>query len=135
LSDPTTEAIVFSRYLVGVHPSPEHAARYARACATLFPDPPSAQDASLVAFALRWPWFLGPLDAASALIRPGSLLRRRILVMAAILETTPEHAEKFLPRARSPLGVLWTIAHVGVTSIAQAAVGVPLLALATRARA
>jgi hypothetical protein len=42
------------------------------------------------------------LDAVLALLRPQSLLRARLLVMAAILETTPAHAADFLPR---PVGM------------------------------
>ena len=51
------------------------------------------------------------LDAAAGLLRPGGALRNRILLMAAILETTPEFADHFLPQHMGPLAL---VLHVGV---------------------
>lgn len=130
---PAAESVIFSRYLIGVTASAELSDRYALACAALFPEPPSAPDAALVAFALRHPRWIAALDAAAALVRPGALLRRKILVMAAILETTPRHADLFLPRAQSPFGFFLTVMRVGVASAWRAAVGLLLLAVAQRA--
>lgn len=131
---PRAESALFSRYLLGVNAPPHLSERYDAACARLFPEPPAPADAALLSFARRHPWSIAPLDAAAALIRPGSLLRRKILVMAAILETTPDHADRFLPKARPVPALLLTIVWVGITSVVYAAIGLPLIYLAQRAR-
>ena len=48
-------------------------------------------------------WSIGSIDSAIAIINPQSNIRKRILVMLAILETMPEYTEMFLPRKRHPL--------------------------------
>lgn len=126
------EADLFSRYLLGADPAPELADRYARACDRLFPTPPSAPDAALVAFALRHPRLLPALDSAAAILRPGSLLRRKILVMAAILEATPSGADHFLPRPHTRMGLAFLLLRTTASAAANLAVGVPALWLAQR---
>jgi hypothetical protein len=126
------EAVLFARYLVGVDPPGALVERYDRACATLFPDPPTRDDAAVLAFALRHPRSIPALDAACALLRPGALLRRKILVMTAVLETTPDGAATFLPRARSPIGLALTIIGVGATAVVHTAAGLVVLYLAQR---
>ena len=41
----------------------------------------------------------GVYDAGIALVNPESLIRRKILIMLAILEASPLHCHKFLPAA------------------------------------
>ena len=72
--------------------------RYRDAVARLFPDPASPRDRALLAFAIGHPWSVGALDTAAALLAPTSRLRQRLLLMAALLETTPAGAAEFLPR-------------------------------------
>jgi hypothetical protein len=55
--------------------------------------------------------------------------------MAAVLETSPEFADEFLPRAVPPLRLFAGLALQGVRAVLRAAVGVPLYAAAARARA
>lgn len=52
-------------------------------------------------FALRRPWSLAALDGALALRQPDAPLRKKLLVMAAVLETRPNYCDDFLPRDRS----------------------------------
>lgn len=115
--DMEAEARAFARHVVGVALPEALLARYAEACTRLFPEPPDAIDAALLAFAARHPWSVGPLDAATALLRPASGLRARLLVMAAVLETTPELADAFLPR---PTGRVALVGHLGAIGIAAA---------------
>jgi len=126
------EAALFSRYLLRTDPAPDVVERYADACDRLFPGPPSAADGALVAYARRHPRLLPSLDAAAAILRPGALLRRKILVMAAILEATPGGAEHFLPRANTRAGLAWLLISTGAAAVAHVALGVPLLWLAQR---
>lgn len=129
------EARIFGRYLVGRTPPPELVARFCEASGTLFSAEPPAADAALVAFARRHPWSVGFLDGACALLRPSGLLRGKLLVMSAILETSPAFADEFLPRSLPPLGLLVRVAVSGTAAVVRAAVGTLVYAAAVRSRA
>lgn len=128
------EARIFARYLVGRPPAPEVVARYREASRALWPDAPGPGDAERLAFVRRHPWSVGPIDAAAALLDPGGQLRCKVLVTAAILETTTAHAEDFLPRTVSVRALLWRMAASGTTAVAQAVLGALLWPLAGRSR-
>jgi len=118
---------MFGRYLIGGAPSPEAVGRYVEACGAIFPTPPDRGDAVLLDFVRRHPWAIGPLDAASGMVAPGSAIRGRLLLMLALLETTPAHADFFLAPSRSPGGLLLHLARCGVVALLKAAAGLPLL--------
>jgi hypothetical protein len=124
------EARLFTRHLVRRDPSPALVARYHAACVRLFPDAPDATDVALLAFVHAHPWSIGPLDGALALLRPQSLLRARLLVMAAILETTPAHAADFLPRPTRLGPLAWRLSVLGVVAVVQVLVGAVLYPIA-----
>ena len=128
------EARLFARYLVGRQPPAELVERYRAANAAIFTEPVAREDAALVAFARRHPWSVSLLDAASGLLRPGSLLRNKILLMAAILETSPAFADEFLPRDARPLGLLLALVAHGTVAAARAALGAVVYAAAVRSR-
>jgi hypothetical protein len=129
------EARVFAHYLVGGTPEPAVVARYCAASRALWPAPPGARDSALLDFVRRRPWSVGPLDAAAALLDPGGLLRSKVLMMSALLEATPAHADDFLPRSVSARALLWRLASSGTVAVLQAAVGALLYRLVGRARA
>lgn len=131
----TREGFVLGRYLVGREPAPALVARYVAASRTLFAVATTPQDRAVVAWVHRHPWSLPFLDAAAALRAPTGLLRGKVLVMAAVLEASPEHAEDFLPAAVSPAGLVWRLLVSGTAAVMQALVGLPLWAIAARARA
>jgi len=78
---------------------------------------------------------VGFLDAASGLLRPGSVLRSKILVMAAILEASPAFADDFLPRAVHPVALFGQLALHGSLVVVRALLGPLVWAAATRSRA
>jgi hypothetical protein len=119
------EARIFARYLIGTDPAPQHIARYLDAENRLSPDCNDLDPAG--SFVRRHPWAIGPLDSASALLRPDSRFRAGMLRMAAILEASPQFADRFLPECRSRLGILTRLMGIGVSTAWQLAVGVPLL--------
>ncbi len=124
----TEESALIGQYLLGVVSSPELAERYAAAHQFL---DLGAEEPEL-RFLYRYPRLLPFLDAAAALLRPRSTLRKKVFLMAAILEATPEHAEFFLQR---PAGLWFTLATVvwqGARSAGKLLVGVPLFLLARR---
>jgi hypothetical protein len=101
----------------------------------LFPEPPAPADAALVRFACERPWSVPFLDAAAGLLAPSSRLRAKILVMAAILETTPALADEFLPQSDVPLGTLaLRLVAAGLAAAGYALGGVALLPVARRSR-
>ncbi|MDM0113748.1 NAD-dependent epimerase/dehydratase family protein [Variovorax sp. J22R133] len=116
------EARVLARYLVGANPSPEVVQRYVDAHRQLL----LAQPDKVTAFARRHPSCLGLLDAAAATRGTAAPLRRRVLLMATVLEATPEHARRFLPAPRSPLATVAAIAWHGTRATLMALLGMPL---------
>ena len=130
-----SEACTFGRYLVGRTPPPELVARYCEANAALFTAPPAPADEAIVAFVRRHPWSVGLLDAAVGLRRPGSLLRNKILVMTAILETSPAFADEFLVPPVHPIVLALRVAALGTLAVARTLLGLALYPAAARARA
>jgi hypothetical protein len=124
------EAAIFARYLVrGVAPA-DVVARYRDAVMRLFPDPETHRDRALLAFVRRHPWSVGCLDAAAALVARDSRLRQRLLVMAALLETTPEGAGEFLPREPGLAGLAFRLPAIGLGAVARLALGLVLFPIA-----
>ena len=128
------EARVFSRYLVGRNPPDELIDRYEKANRALFTEPVDQRDRALVGFIGRHPWSVSLLDAASGVIRPKGLLRGKILTMGAILETSPEFADEFLPREAHPATLVLRVFTLGVVAVACAVLGSLLYGIAIRSR-
>lgn len=84
------------------------------------PDPASR-------FALARPWAIGPIDAAGAISRRAGVLRAKLLLMTAILETSPELADRFLPARESPAATLIALAWDGLRVVAAALIGLPIV--------
>jgi hypothetical protein len=129
-----TEAIRFSRYLIGADPTEELVARYCEANAILFVDPPSAADRALLEFAHAHPWSI-PLFDASTGVSSGSRFRKKLLVMMAILETTPRFVDRTSPRSVGFGHITLRVGATGVVMVAKLAAGLALsFVLARRAR-
>jgi hypothetical protein len=125
------EARIFARYLIRAEPSADVIERYGDAVARLFPDPDSARDRALLAFVGRHPWSVGCLDAAAAVVARNSRLRQRLLVMAAVLETTPEGAAEFLPRDSGVGTLLLRLPVIGLAAGCRLLAGLVLFPLVT----
>lgn len=120
----------FGRYLLGRTPSTELQARYAEALRLL--SNRELETSAALRLATRRPWMLPFLDAACGWVRPRDPLRRRLLLAAAILEATPEHAHDFLPQQRSRAAILLLLAWKGLTASGKLVVGMLLLKLCCR---
>jgi hypothetical protein len=129
-----SEARVLARYLVGRTPSQELIDRYERANRALFTEPVEQRDAALVGFISRHPWSVPFLDAASGVLRPDGLLRRKILTMGAVLETAPEFADEFLPRGAHPAALALRLCSLGFVALSYSVLGSVLYAVAIRSR-
>ena len=128
------EGALLARYLLGREPPPEAAQRSVGGCAQLFVDPASPEDSALMSFIRRHPWSLPSLDAACGLLRPRSLLRQKLILMLAILETIPGIAEAFVAMPAPRFVVLLRLAATGFVASLKIAAGVVLLPAARRSR-
>lgn len=77
-------------------------------------------------FMIKNKWSIGCIDSALAFFSPQSNIRKRLLVMLAILETMPEYTDLFLPRSRPLLYHLY-ILWVGCRAILKTMAGYLLL--------
>jgi hypothetical protein len=118
--------------LLGVDPSPELIERYRRAEAALFPRAASNEDAALLEFVLRRPSLLPLLDAAAGLLRPANRLRRKLVVLSAILEADPAHVDRFLPAPARPSVVLFRLCWSVLVAAGKIVLGLPVYLVARR---
>lgn len=123
------EAAVFCQYLVGRAPQRAWVDRYVAACRVHFTAPPSARDAALLSFCVRHPRAVPLLDAAAGLLAGDGLLRRKILLMASLLEATPECAPAFVPRPTSAPGFVARATGLALLAACEAAAGAVLFVL------
>jgi hypothetical protein len=65
-------------------------------------------------------------DAGLALVDPSSVIRRRLFLMLAVLEASPDFADQFLPRRCPPREAL-PVAAAAVRGAFRAVVGVILV--------
>lgn len=112
-------------------PSPEVARRYAAANRKLFGE--HAPRSAALSFARRHPWSAGLLDAACGWRRPDDTLRRKMLILSAVLETTTTHANHFLPAHRGLPAMFALLFWNGAKGVAKALAGAMLLPVADRA--
>jgi hypothetical protein len=98
------EAAIFSKYLINALPTQADIKLYKDAVAS---SPSiSKSDQKLLAYIHKHPWSLRFIDAALPFYRPHSEVRRRIYLILAILEASPDHSDAFIPNRKSPLYIL-----------------------------
>ena len=128
------ECRIITAYLVGDRPTDELIQRYINAHTILLNENRSPRELAVAAFVRRHPWALPSLDAALAVLRPAALLRSKILLLIAILETVPQYADHFFPEAVSGPRFFWQMAGYGVVSAAKFVLGCCLYPIAVHAR-
>ena len=131
-----SEAELFARYLLGPAAiiSSDVLERYADGCLTLFDAPAAPDDVAVVDFVQRYPWALASVDAAAALLCPQTLIRKKLLLLLAVLETTPAHVDSFTSVSRSRAGIVLRLVWWAGRNAGQALIGAVLLWLARRSR-
>ena len=123
------ESVMITNYLLGCDPPKEIVGRYVAANIALFGKQiVGAQDSELN-FVLRHPSMLPFIEAAAGIIKPDSILRRKIFVMSAILETTPKYANFFLDIPDSIFKILCYLAWNGLRGVIKLAVGIPIFVI------
>jgi hypothetical protein len=103
-----TEAIAFSRYLIGEEPDEQSVALYI-AAQKKFDMAISAREASKLKFTLRFPGTLGMIDGALALVNPEHVLRKKLYIMFSILESGPKYHAYFLPQKHGSSHIIFIL--------------------------
>ncbi|HVS08711.1 MAG TPA: hypothetical protein VMS76_02470 [Planctomycetota bacterium] len=124
------EARVLGRYLSGAEPSAYVLAKYAEAHRLALPqlEPESRFDELLVAFARGGTFRAYMADAHARGFRPASLLRRKLVLLLAILECSPQGGDLDAPDPGSRAGFALRAAFDGARFTLAVAAGA-LLAL------
>ncbi len=124
------EAEVITRYLVGEAPGRGHVVSYVSANSVLFAD----ADDALTAFCRRRPFWLPLVDSGAGFLDNACLLRRKILLMAAILEASTRFAPHFLPGESTTRLDLVRVGVTGAVAALRTLLGVPLVLTLRRSR-
>ncbi len=122
------ESILIARYLLDCEPAQELQERYEQANRLLFGETTEPE----LRFLHRHPWALPFLDAGAGLLRPESIVRKKIFLMTAILEATTAHAEFFLQGSGSAARLVGDLIWQGLRSALKITIGIPVFILARR---
>jgi hypothetical protein len=123
--DSQAEARYITRYLLGQWPEEQSVNQYTAALAChnfSFTE----KENRIWQKCLQNRFLLGCIDGALALKNPQSGIRRKILLMQAILESAPAFAPYFLPQQRSGF-YLFTLFFTGCRAVVKALLGYMLL--------
>lgn len=118
-----TEARVFTRYLIGQDANTQAVQLYEAAMKT---SKPNLADQKLLKFMVSHPHSIGLIDAGLIFHDAESEARRRLYVMFAILEASPDYYDSFLAKQRSLFYVV-IIAYSGIRAITKAGLGLVLI--------
>ncbi len=125
------ESKLITRYILGRSPSNDLSNRYITACQKLFGDNIKKEYPELQ-FIYRYPWTLPFIDSSAGLLNPQSIVRKKILLMIALLETTPVHAEFFLHKPAPPVKLLMDLTWNGLRGAIKLMIGIPIFFIARR---
>lgn len=121
------ETARLGKYLIGKIPTEKESSLYSEAMNRLNIVLDKKEE-NLWSFMMKNSWSIGCVDGALALKNPDSLIRKKIFVMLAILETSTENTKYFLPMNFGGLYFM-KIVFAGVRSIFRAMVGIILISL------
>jgi hypothetical protein len=120
------EAIILGKYLLGGEaPDDKSVTLFLNAAQHIDLVVPQSEQ-KVYLFAMDHPLFLGAIDSALAFGSGNHILRRKILLMSAILESRPRYASLFLTQKRSPF-YFFVFLWVGFRALCKAAVGKVIL--------
>ena len=122
---------LITRYLLDRDPTPELVERYRVAYRRILADGRTGAEPEWL-WICRHPGALPFVDAAAALLDPQSALRKRVFLMAALLEATPAYSEFFLRASDRRVRLITGLAWQGLRSAAKVLIGIPVLFWARR---
>lgn len=117
------EARIFTRYLVGKEVDPQAIRLYENGTKN---SSPNDTDRKLLKFMVAHPHCIGFIDAGLVFHNASSEARRRLYLMLAILEASPEYYDSFLAKKRSPL-YIFIIFYSGTRAVIKAGLGLLLV--------
>ncbi len=123
------EAEIFSKYLVGEVAPERFLSRYEAAHEKISFSSATKLDRQILGLVTKVSLLLPFLDAACGVSMPGALIRRKLLLMAAILEASPRYAPYFLPESQSFPRLMLSLFRLGVFTGLKLIIGVPILFL------
>jgi hypothetical protein len=123
------EGRLFARYLLDREPPQDMIDRYISANRELGTDIAMQSTEKLMECTLTHPWSIPFLDAAAGVIQPDFLLRKKIYIMAAVLEASPIFADQFLPQNLAPFKLFARLIFNSVTAGIKMIIGIPLFYL------
>lgn len=126
------EAILYSHYLIGREPSNEMVKRYVHANQKLGIQEVDLSEKNILEFSINHPWSIPFLDAATGIIKPHSMLRKKIYTMAAVLEASPRYCGDFFPENISLFILIWNLVKHGLTAAMKIGIGIPMLIVVKR---
>lgn len=110
------EAVVFARYLGAKEISPSLQLRYYKAVETL-PLKLNAKETALLKRITRFSFLLPFIDGGLALINTKHGIRKRLLVMFALMETDTMYADMFLTKDVQPFAIIGFFYKGGVAML------------------
>lgn len=122
------EAITLGKYLLSGETPDEKSIALYEAAHVHRPIVVPEKEKKLLAFALRNRWAIGAIDGALAFKNPDHVIRRKLLVMSAILECRPKYADLFIPKKRSPFYIM-AFGWIGFRAVCKAVFGRILLTI------
>lgn len=126
--DVAREAHCFARYLIRRPATERLVARYGEALEGLgLAVPQSGYDRRMVAAAGRHPLAVEALDTAAALLDRKCLLRRRLFVLAGLMETDSDFTQCFFEPPPGRPGVLMSLLGSGLRAAFWLVLGAPVL--------
>jgi hypothetical protein len=120
------EARLLACYLIDSEPPPEMVVCYVDANRKLDACAVNEHDARMMKFVLAHPWSVPLLDAAAGFLQPDSLLRKKIYIMAAVLEASPRFAQQFLPKSLSYSKLFVNLTTNVFTAGIKVIIGIPI---------
>ena len=119
------DCALISRYLLEREPTPELVKRYCEAWHH-FHSLGQVVEEPEWRWIRRHPWALKFLDAATAILRPDSSVRKQLYIMTALLEATSTNSDFYLRPPGGPVRALTELIWQGCRCAAKVSVGIPL---------
>jgi hypothetical protein len=113
------EAENFGAYILKKKPSEDAINKYIRIVKSRRSDESANPlDKKLLGFARKHRWSIGLIDSYLALFKPESEFRHRLYIMFAILESSHEYSDHFLPVKRGPIHIVY-IFYTGAKAVVK----------------
>jgi hypothetical protein len=119
------EAKLFANYLGATNGDDALVGRYVNAI-ELLQLPLSTKEAVVLNKLIQMPFLLALIDGGYALLQPNNTIRKRILVMSALMETEPKYVNRFLVQQNISFPIIKFL-YRGSVAVAKGVTGAVLI--------